>query len=74
MLLQVLVVWTGRGKFPDGDGDFSKSPNLNFNDDKVKFDAKDLSNANKYYGSASGFVPKFLLAKQKVSMRIPFVL
>ena len=58
----------------DGDGVFGYAPNFNFNDDKVKFDANDVSNANETYGSASGAVPKFLLAKQKVSMRIPFVL
>ena len=48
-----------KGKFPDGDGDFSKSPYLNFNDDKLKFDTNDVSNANDNYGSASGFLPKF---------------
>lgn len=67
------VAQTGRGKSPDADGAFSKAPNLNFYDDKVKFEAKDLSNANKYYGSASGFVPKFSSSMQKVSFGIPFV-
>lgn len=61
-----------RSRFPDGDGVFSKAPILNFNDDKLKFNANDVSNTNDHYGSASGFVPKFLLAKQKVSIRIPF--
>ena len=61
MLFQTPVVWIGEGKFPDGDGDFSKSPYFNFNDNKVKFDTNYVSNANDNYGSASGFVPKSLL-------------
>ena len=43
---------------PDGDGDFSKSPYLIFSDDKVRFVARGLSYAFRYYGSASGFVPQ----------------
>jgi len=46
---------------PEADGDFSKAPNFNFNDGKVKFDTNWVSNANDNYGSASGFVPKSLL-------------
>lgn len=64
----------GRGKFPDGDGSFSKAPNVNFNDDQVKTDANDVDNANENFGSASGFVPKSFLIQKKVSLRIPFVL
>ncbi len=45
---------------PDADGDFSKAPNFNFNDGKVKLDTNWVSNANDNYGSASGFVPKLL--------------
>lgn len=54
-------------KYLDGDSDLSKSPYLNFNDGKLKFDTNDVSNANDNYGSASGFLPKFFLIFQKVS-------
>lgn len=47
---------------PVGDGDFSRSPILDFYDDKVKFVTKDLSDAHKYFGSASGFVPQPLVS------------
>ena len=46
-------------KTPDADGVFSKAPIFNFNDDKLKFDTNDVSNANDNYGSASAFVPKY---------------
>lgn len=49
------------GKTPDADGVFSKAPIFNFNDDKLKFDTNDVSNANDNYGSVSGFVPKYLI-------------
>ena len=62
----VLVIWKSKGKFSDGDGDFSKSPYLNFNDDKLKFDTNDVSNANDNYGSASAFLPKFFLIYQNI--------
>jgi hypothetical protein len=45
-------------QYPDGDATFSKSPYLNFNDDKVKFDTNDVDYANDNYGSASGFFPQ----------------
>ena len=47
-------------KAPNADGDFSKSPIFNFNDDKLKFNTNDVSNANENYGSVSGFLPKYL--------------
>ena len=51
-----------KGKFSDaGDDVFDHAPYFNFNDDKVKFDTNDVSNANDNYGSASGFAPKSLL-------------
>lgn len=54
-----------RGKHPDSDVRFDNAPYFNFNDDKVKFDANWFDNANDNYGSASGFVPKSLLYRQK---------
>ena len=51
---------------PEADGDFSKAPNFNFNDGKVKFNTNWVSNANDNYGSASGFVPKSLLSKGRM--------
>ena len=48
----------GRRQNPDGDSVFSKSLNVNFNDDKVKFDNRNLDNPNDNYGSVSGFLPK----------------
>lgn len=71
---QALVTRMGRDKYPDSDDRFDKAPYFNFDDDKVKFDTKWVSNANSNYGSASGFVPKSLLNQQKVSEWIPFVL
>ncbi|HEY9583446.1 MAG TPA: hypothetical protein VJI66_00595 [Candidatus Paceibacterota bacterium] len=59
--LLALVPQIGEDKYPDSDHRFSHAPYFNFNDDKVKFDTKHVSNANDNYGSASGFVPKFLL-------------
>jgi hypothetical protein len=44
----------------DGDDSFGHAPYFNFNDDKVKFDTNDVSNANDNYGSASAFLPKSL--------------
>ena len=62
-------------KAPNADGDFSKSPIFNFNDDKLKFDANVVSNANENYGSVSGFLPKYLDVSAKgIPNRIPFVL
>lgn len=43
-----------------GDGHFDHAPYFNFNDDKVKFDTKHVSNTNDDYGSASALVPKSL--------------
>ena len=71
---QALVTRTGEDKYPDSDDRFDHAPIFNFNDDKVKFDTNWFDNANSNYGSASGFVPKFLLYRQKVSIGIPFVL
>lgn len=39
---------------------FSHASSLEFYGDKVCFDARGLSGAYKYYGSASGFVPHAL--------------
>ncbi|MFH1162228.1 MAG: hypothetical protein V1696_03065 [Candidatus Jorgensenbacteria bacterium] len=50
---------------PEADGDFSKAPNFNFNDGKVKFDTNWVSNTNDNYGSVSGAVPKSLLNEWK---------
>ena len=46
---------------PEADGDFSKAPNFNFNDDKVKFNTNSVDNPNDNFGSVSGSVPKSLL-------------
>jgi hypothetical protein len=54
------VLWTGKGNYPDADGDFSEAPYFKFNDKQVKFDTKWLDNANENYGSASAFLPKSL--------------
>jgi len=62
------------GKTPDADGAFSKAPIFNFNDDKLKFDTNDVSNANDNYGTVSGFAPKYLISTKGIPMRIPFVL
>lgn len=53
-------------KAPNADGDFSKSPIFNFNDDKLKFNTNDMSNANDNYGSVSGFVPKYQLSTKGI--------
>lgn len=71
---QALVTRTGKDKYPDSDDRFDKAPYFNFDDDKVKFDTNWSDNANSNYGSASGFVPKSLLYRQRVSERMPFVL
>ncbi len=57
------AVRTESSKAPNADGDFSKSSIFNFNDDKLKFNTNDVSNANDNYGSVSGFLPKYRLAK-----------
>lgn len=62
------------GKTPDADGVFSKAPIFNFNDDKLKFDTNDVSNANDNYGTVSGFVPKYLIYTKGILLRIPFAL
>ena len=49
----------------DGDDSFGHAPYFNFNDDKVKFDTNDVSNANDNYGSASAFLPKSLLCQSQ---------
>jgi hypothetical protein len=59
------VTRTGKGKHPDSDVRFDNAPYFNFNDGKVKFDTNWFDNANDNYGSASGFVPKSLLHRQK---------
>ena len=69
---QVLVLWTDTSNYPDADGDFSKAPYFNFNDDKVKFDTKWLSNANENYGSASAFLPKSLFISEGHSLQDAF--
>lgn len=43
---------------PGGNGVFSYAPRLRFRDGQVGFGAGVLSSANRYYGSASGFVPQ----------------
>jgi hypothetical protein len=48
----------GQGQNPDSDVRFDRAPYFNFNDNKLKFDTKDVSNANENYGSGSGFLPK----------------
>lgn len=66
---------TESSKAPNADGDFSKSPIFNFNDDKLKFNTNDVSNANENYGSVSGFLPKYLYVRAKgIPTGIPFVL
>lgn len=61
-------LWCGRKvvKAPNADGDFSKSPYFKFNDDKVKFDTNDVSNANDNYGSASVCLPKYQLSTKGI--------
>lgn len=44
------VLRTESSKALNADGDFSKSPVFNFNDDKLKFNTNDVSNANENYG------------------------
>lgn len=43
---------------PVGGGVFACAPRLHFSDDGVGFDAKGVSDAVEFYGSASGFVPQ----------------
>lgn len=49
---------------PDGDGKFVGAPIFGWNDGKLHFNTNWTNNANKQYGSASGFLPKFLLIKK----------
>jgi hypothetical protein len=63
----------GRGQNPDGDGKFVNAPIFNWNDGKLHFNTNWTNNANKQYGSASGFAPKFSFAK-KTSKRMSFAL
>lgn len=66
------VAWIESSKTPDADGVFSKAPIFNFNDDKLKFDTNDVSNANDNYGSASAFVPKYPIYTKGILLGIPF--
>ena len=50
--------WTGEGIRPDDEAEFSNSPYLNFNDDKLKFDMNDVDKPNENYGSVSLSVPQ----------------
>lgn len=43
---------------PGADGRFSFAPDFGFDDGEVEFDTYDVSDANDYYGSASGFSPQ----------------
>ncbi|MBP6855427.1 MAG: hypothetical protein KBC26_00370 [Candidatus Pacebacteria bacterium] len=52
------------GNYPEADGDFSKSPDFNFNDGKVKFDTNFVDNPNDNFGSVSGFLSKSLHSKK----------
>ena len=53
----------------NADGSFENAPNLNFNDEQVKFDTNDMSDTNDNYGSSSAFLPKSLLAKRRFTKR-----
>ncbi len=61
-------LWNGQKvvKAPVADGDFSGSPLFNFNDDKLKFNTNNVSNANDNYGSVSAFVPKYQLSAKGI--------
>lgn len=52
---------TGKSKIPDADGQFVNAPIFNWNDGELHFNNNWTNNANKQYGSASGFLPKSLL-------------
>ena len=56
-----LVTGTGKSKIPDADGQFVNAPIFNWNDGELHFNSNWTNNANKQYGSASGFLPKSLL-------------
>ena len=58
---QAPVPQTDRGKYPESNVRFDNAPYWNFNDGKLKFDTNRVDNANDNYGSASGFLPKYLL-------------
>jgi len=51
----------GERQIPESDVRFDNAPYWNFNDGDVKFDTNWVSNANDNYGSASAFLPKYLL-------------
>lgn len=48
---------------PDGDGVFSKAPNLYFSGAQARFSTRDVSDAFGHFGSASGFVPQPLASR-----------
>jgi hypothetical protein len=68
------VIKDGQKQNPDGDGKFVNAPIFNWNDDKLHFNTNWTNNANKQYGSASGFVPKSLLTAKDISKKMSFVL
>lgn len=47
-------------EFDYGDGRFFGAPCVNYNNDKVNFDANKVNNTNPNYGAASAFLPKSL--------------
>jgi len=63
------VIKDGQKQNPDGDGKFVNAPIFNWNDGKLHFNTNWTNNANKQYGSASGFVPKSLLTAKDISKR-----
>lgn len=65
---QISVVWMNENNYSDSDVRFDNAPYFKFNDDKVKFDTNYVDNANDNYGSASGFDPKSLFIKEKMSL------
>jgi hypothetical protein len=50
-----------KGIYPESDVRFDNAPYFNFNDSDVKFDTNWVSRTHGRYGSASGFLPKYLL-------------
>lgn len=61
-----LVTGMGESKIPDADGQFVNAPIFNWNDGKLHFNNNWTNNANKQYGSASGFLPKSLLKMKSI--------
>ena len=55
---QFPVITDGQKQNPDGDDKFVNAPIFNWNDDKLYFNTNWTNNANKQYGSASGFLPQ----------------